>query len=150
MLNQSERNALYPPFRQASGQPQSSEIDARFQWLEKFINRTIGATFLSSRILDNGRWWVMFKLDISSSKVWNVIQEYAHICYGRVQGVSLPLRFSPFATSPENGDPAQNLLWRIECYDGAFSPDDLVAELGSSISKSIVKWPPEFSAPGNP
>ena len=143
MLNQADRNQFYPTIQEASGLPQQSEVGASFRWLATFINQTAGATFLSSRRLANGCWWVMFHIDINHAKTWHVIQEYAHVCYGRTQGVSLPVRFLPFASHPSNGGPDGNLLWRIECYDSSYSPDNLVAELGSFVAKSLVKWPPQ-------
>ncbi|MEM9785823.1 MAG: hypothetical protein AAF801_04940 [Pseudomonadota bacterium] len=142
MLSQAERNAFYPSIRECRGVGKDNDHPA-FRWLRQYIDRTVGANFVSCKMLPNERWWIMFSLDLTNKKTPEVIQEFAYVCYGQVQGVSLPIRFFPFATHPSNGGPETNLFWRIESYDANFTPDHVVAELGSFVKKELVKWPPQ-------
>jgi len=117
-----------------------SETDDRFRWLKEFVNGTSGAQYLRGQFVETG-WWILLKLDINHPKIWEVIQAYSHVCYGRIAGVSNPIRFFPFSDSPENGGPEQRICWKIECYEKNYSPDTLVGELRSFVPKSIAKLP---------
>ena len=117
--------------------------DPAFGWLGKFLNATKGATFETGRMFSDGRWWVQFRLDLSHPLIWTVIQEFASVMNNKAVGFKLPLKLIPWAGPPENGPPNKELVWRIECYDGTFSPDDLVAEASMHVAKKVTNWPPK-------
>ena len=114
-----------------------------FDWLRKFLNATKATKFVTARLFEDGRWWVQFKLDLNHKMIWTVIQELGYVANNMVLIGKLPVKLLPWPSAPENGPPESMLFWRIERYDGRFSPDDFVAESGMQVAKKVTNWPPK-------
>jgi hypothetical protein len=138
------RRLLAPSRIESLGRLAKCSTDPAFKWLHLFISHTNAATLNSSKIIKDGLWSVTFHIDLRHKIAMRVVQEFAYVCDGRTRASILPIVFQPMSSSPENGDPEDQLFWVIESHDPQFTPDMLVAELSTEILKQITSWPPKI------
>jgi len=78
---------------------------------------------LGSGILDDGRWWVKFAINIQHELAWRVVQELGHVLNYLSSNDRLPTIFRPVSPPPYlNGGPREYLSWVIESKSKEFEP----------------------------
>ena len=74
--------------------------------------------------IDEGLWWVKFKIDVRHPLAWQVVQEIGHVVNYVSVNERLPTAFYPVSPPPYmNGGPDEFLSWLIENKDPDFTPD---------------------------
>ena len=74
--------------------------------------------------IDEGLWWVKFRIDIEHPLAWQVVQEIGHVVNYVSVNEKLPTAFYPVSPPPYmNGGPDEFLSWVIENKDPEFTPD---------------------------
>jgi hypothetical protein len=112
--------------------------DPSTQTLKDYLVR-IPAVFSSiGSGVDNGLWWVKFRIDITHPLAWNVIQELGHVLNYLSVEEKLPTSFKPVSPPPYlNGGPKEFLSWVIESKDISFRPETCVEWLESRLPRPV-------------
>ena len=95
-----------------------------FQPLTDYLTRVPAILpHIGTGVDEDGLWWVKFKIDISHSLSWHVVQELACVVNYLSINERLPTVFYPVSPAPYlNGGPDDYLSWVIETKDKDFTP----------------------------
>jgi len=95
--------------------------------------------------LDNGGWWVKFRVDIDHPLAWNVVHELGHILNYLSVDERLPTVFMRVSPPPYlNGGPRDYLSWVIECPANDMQPDTIADWLERRLPRPVgdeAAWP---------
>ncbi|MFX1497327.1 MAG: hypothetical protein ACFFBH_07365 [Promethearchaeota archaeon] len=119
-------------------------INQSFDNLLHFLKEVPSITGSISNGIENGLWWVKFRIDIEHPLAWNVVQELGHVLNCLSLEETLPTVFMPVSPPPYmNGGPDEFLSWLIESKSKSFTPDDATKWLKSRLPnpvKKVKRW----------
>jgi hypothetical protein len=93
---------------------------------------------VGSGLLEGGKWWVKFAINIDHPLAWRVVQELGHVLNYVSLNERLPTVFMPVSPPPYmNGGPKDFLSWVIESRDEDFSPDDCAQWLEGRLPRPV-------------
>jgi hypothetical protein len=99
---------------------------------------------IGSGLLNDGRWWVKFTIDIKHPLAWKVIQELGHALNYVSLDERLPTVFMPVSPPPYmNGGPDEYLSWVIESKKKDFTPETCAEWLEGRLPRpvsEVEKW----------
>ncbi len=95
---------------------------------------------IGSGFLNDGCWWVKFKIDIKHPLAWNVVQELGHVLNYMSLDERLPTVFMPVSPPPYmNGGPHEYLSWVIESKDKDFKPEKCAEWLEGRLPRPVAE-----------
>jgi hypothetical protein len=95
-----------------------------FESLQSFLLQVPAISGPIATGVDEGLWWVKFKIEIQHPLAWRVVQEVGHVVNYVSIYERLPTAFYPVSPPPyANGGPDEFLSWLIETKDPDFTPD---------------------------
>jgi len=95
-----------------------------FKSLQSFLLQVPAIDGTIGTGIDEGLWWVKFKIDVRHPLAWQVVQEIGHVVNYVSVNERLPTAFYPVSPPPYmNGGPDEFLSWLIENKDPDFTPD---------------------------
>ncbi len=119
-------------------------INQSFDKLLQFLVKIPSITGSIGTGVEEGLWWVKFRIDIQNPLAWNVVQELGYVLNYLSLEQKLPTVFMPTSPPPYmNGGPHEFLSWVIESKSANFTPDDAVDWLKSRLPdpvNKIKKW----------
>jgi hypothetical protein len=109
-----------------------------FQGLKAYLARVPGVTgSIGSGFLNDGRWWVKFRIDTKHHLAWRVVQEFGHVLNYLSISDRLPTVFMPVSPPPYlNGGP-EFLSWTIESKNKDFEPEKCVEWLEGRLPRPV-------------
>jgi hypothetical protein len=111
-----------------------------FDKLLAYLRRVpaLDAAAIGSGKLDDGNWWVKFRLDLSHPLAWHVVQEFGCVLNYLSIDERLPTVFMPVSPAPYlNGGPQDFLSWVIESRDPAFKPGTAAEWLEGRLPRPV-------------
>ena len=119
--------------------------DNLFESLQSFLLQVPAITGTIVTGIDEGLWWVKFKIDIQHPLAWQVVQEIGHVVNYVSANERLPTTFYPVSPPPYmNGGPDEFLFWLIENKDPDFTPDLMKTWLEGRLPQPVndeAQWP---------
>jgi hypothetical protein len=93
---------------------------------------------IGSGLLDDGCWWVKFRINIEHRLAWHVVQELGYVLNYPSLEERLPSVFMPVSPpSYLNGGPKDFLSWLIECKGQDFKPETCAQWLEGRMPQSV-------------
>ena len=121
--------------------------DNLFESLQSFLLQVPAVSGTIGTGIDEGLWWVKFKIDIQHPLAWQVVQEIGHIVNYVSVNERLPTAFYPVSPPPYmNGGPDEFLSWVIENKDSEFTPDLMKTWLEGRLPQPVndeAQWSSE-------
>ena len=126
----------------------------RFHALIRYLARIPGVETnespscgIGSGLLDDGTWWVKFRIDVAHPLAWHVVQECGYVLNYLSVNERLPTAFKPVSPPPYlNGGPRDYLSWTIECPIAQMTPDTVADWLEARLPRPVddlTKWNPD-------
>ena len=104
----------------------------------RFVSHLPGIRWVSSKVAENGWWYVKFSLDLNTKSSWHVVQGLAYVLNNLSLNESLPTVFFPTSSPPDmNGGPNDHLYWVIEPRNNDVDPSDILAALYSTFEFEV-------------
>ncbi|GAB3860751.1 hypothetical protein GCM10028822_39160 [Hymenobacter terrigena] len=121
--------------------------DILFESLKSFLLQVPAIEGTIGTGIDEGLWWVKFKIDIRHPLAWHVVQEIGHVVNYVSIDERLPTAFYPVSPPPYmNGGPDEFLSWLIENKDPDFTPDLMKTWLEGRLPQPVndeAQWSTE-------
>ncbi|MBF9221222.1 hypothetical protein [Hymenobacter ruricola] len=112
--------------------------DNQFDSLQAFLTGTPAIEGPIGQGMNEGMWWVKFRIDIKHPLAWQVVQEIGHVVNYLSLNEKLPTTFYPVSPPPYmNGGPEDFLSWVIENTDKEFVPDTLKTWLEGRLPQPV-------------
>ncbi len=107
------------------------------------IDLPAGRRSIGTGKLENGNWWVKFKLNTSHPFAWRHVQELGYVLNSLSVEESLPTIFKPVSPPPYMNGGEEFLSWVIESNATYFTPANCVkwleARLPSPV-EDLAQW----------
>jgi len=118
--------------------------DKSFDKLLRYLGKVPSIESSIGKGIEDGLWWIKFKINIKHKLAWNVVQELGHVLNYMSVDERLPTVFKPVSPPPYmNGGPHDFLSWVIETESVDFTPDDAVEWLEGRLPNpvdSMKEW----------
>ena len=119
-------------------------INQSFDKLLQFLKKIPSITGSIGTGVEEGLWWVKFRIEIEHQLAWNVVQELGYVLNYLSLEEKLPTVFMPTSPPPYmNGGPHEFLSWVIKSKSPRFTPNDALDWLKSRLPdpvNKIKKW----------
>ena len=112
--------------------------DKIFESLQSFLLQVPAIEGTIGKGINEGLWWVKFRIDITHPLAWQVVQEIGHVVNYLSLDEKLPTIFYPTSPPPYmNGGPEEFLSWVIENTDKEFTPDSMKEWLEGRLPRPV-------------
>ena len=110
-----------------------------FESLQSFLLQVPAISGTIATGIDEGLWWVKFKINTHHPLAWQVVQEIGHVVNYVSIDERLPTAFYPVSPPPYmNGGPDKFLSWLIENNDPDFTPDLMKTWLEGRLPQPVI------------
>ena len=110
----------------------------KFESLQAFLLSVPAIDGTIGQGIEDGLWWVKFRIDIQHPLAWQVVQEIGHVVNYLSVNEKLPTTFYPVSPPPYmNGGPEEFLSWIIQNTDKDFTPDTLKEWLEGRLPQPV-------------
>src|SRR3954470_10258805 len=112
-----------------------AQLEKLFASLERLpaIDLPAGRKSIGRGVLENGNWWLKFRLDTNHPLAWRHVQELGFVLNYVSVHERLPTLFMPVSPPPYMNGGVEFLSWVIESKDPSFSPDLCSEWLGGPL-----------------
>ncbi|RZJ61516.1 MAG: hypothetical protein EOO58_01685 [Hymenobacter sp.] len=112
--------------------------DKIFESLQSFLLQVPAIEGTIGKGINEGLWWVKFRIDITHPLAWQVVQEIGHVVNYLSLDEKLPTIFYPASPPPYmNGGPEEFLSWVIENTDKEFTPESMKEWLEGRLPRPV-------------